>query len=167
MQKLCRFYQNCFFFFWNFNRSRLFFDQSKLIQNFWVNLYLFRLIEPMVLINQKSCGTFFKTSFSNGSNTFSKSFLTFLSPYDSVKANLLLFLSFLICLFARFSSLQASKSILPLLLHLFSCFHAYIHAFHWDFWNFSNWGFWWFKPLFLKLIIRFYSYNVINMIFDV
>ena len=81
-------------FFWNFDWSRLFFDQSKLIQNFWVSLCLFRSIKPKVSINRKSCETFFKTRFSDGSNTFSKSFLPFLSPYDSVKENLHLFVVF-------------------------------------------------------------------------
>ena len=37
---------------------------------------------------------FLKTSFSDKSNTFSKSFLTFLSPYDSVKAHLPFFFVF-------------------------------------------------------------------------
>ena len=81
-------------FFWNFDWSRLFFDQSKLIQNFWVSLCLFQSIEPKVSINRKSCGTFFKTRLSDGLNTFSKSFLSFLSPYDSVKENLHLFVVF-------------------------------------------------------------------------
>ena len=83
-----------FFFFQNFDRSRLFFDQSKFIQNFWVRFYLFQLIEPKVSINRKSCGTFFKTRFLDGSNTFSKSFLPFLSPCNSVKENLHFFVVF-------------------------------------------------------------------------
>ena len=72
------FFQN-WAFFWNFDRSRLFFDQSKLVQNFLVSLYLFRSIEPKVLINQKWYKTFFKTRFSDESNTFSKKILPSLS----------------------------------------------------------------------------------------
>ena len=64
-------------FFWNFDWSRLFFDQSKLIQNFWVSLCLFRSIEPKVLINRKLCGTFFKTVFQMGQTLFQKVFSLF------------------------------------------------------------------------------------------
>ena len=92
MQKLGCFFKTVLFL--DFDRSRLFFNQSKLIQNFLVSLYLFRSIEPKVSINRKSHETFFKTKFSDESNTFSKSFLTFLSPYDSIKAHLQFFLVF-------------------------------------------------------------------------
>ena len=46
------------------------------------------------MINRKSYKMFFKTRFSVESNTFSKSFLTFLSPYDSVKAQFQFFVVF-------------------------------------------------------------------------
>ena len=93
-------------FFWNFDQSRLVFDQSKLIQNFWVSLCLFRSIKPKVSINRKSCGMCFKTRFSNRSNTFSKSFLPFLSPYDLVKANLHFFVVFDLSFFKVLLSLS-------------------------------------------------------------
>ena len=123
MQKLGYFFQNCVFSgisidwgYFSINRNWLTifewafvcFDRSNL---------RFRSIENRV-------GCFFINSFLDGSNTFSKSFLPFLSPYDSVKENLHFFLLFSICLSARFSSLQADKSILPFLLHFISCFHA-------------------------------------------
>ena len=110
-------------FFWNFDRSRLFFDQSKLIQNFWVSLCLFWFIKPKVLINWKSCGTFLKTVFQMGQTLFQKVFSLF-SLHTTRSRQIFIFLLFSICLFARFSSLQASKSILPFLLHFISCFHA-------------------------------------------
>ena len=50
-------------FFWNFDRSRLFFDQSKLVLNNQVSLCLFRSIDPKISINRKSYEKFFKTVF--------------------------------------------------------------------------------------------------------
>ena len=81
-------------FFWNFDRTRLFLDQSKLVQNIQVSLCLFRSIEPKILINRKSYKMFFKTRFSVESNTFSKSFLTFPFPYNSVKVQFQFFVIF-------------------------------------------------------------------------
>ena len=93
MQKLGCFFQNCDFSGISIDQGCCSINQ-KLIQNFWVSLCLFRSIEPKVSINRKSCETFFKTRFSDGSNTFSKSFLPFLSPYNSVKENLHFFVVF-------------------------------------------------------------------------
>ena len=60
--------------------------------------------------------------------SFKSSFQTFLlSPtWQGSTTN---FLSFSSSIFARFSSLKASKTILSLFLVLFSCFHAFFHAF--------------------------------------
>ena len=49
-------------------------------------------------------------------------------------------------------------------------FHIFMHKFmHFVgiFGPIQIWGFWRFKPSFLKLIIGFCSYNIINMIYDV
>ena len=59
-----------------------------------MSLCLFWSIEPKILINRKSYEKFFKNWFSVESNTFSKSSLTFLSPYDSVKAQSQFFVIF-------------------------------------------------------------------------
>ena len=79
------FFLDCVFFGISIDQG-YFFDQLKFFQNFWVSFCLFQSIE-----NRAGC---FITSFSDGSNTFSKSFLPFLSPYDSVKANLHFFVIF-------------------------------------------------------------------------
>ena len=65
-------------YFKNFKGASVCFDQSNL---------RFRSIENRMR-------HFFKTKFPDESNTFSKSFLTFLSPYDSVKAHLPFFVIF-------------------------------------------------------------------------
>ena len=60
--------------------------------------------------------------------SFSKSFSTFLlSP--TWQGSTSHFLSFSSSIFARFSSLKASMTILSLLFVLFSWFHAFFHAF--------------------------------------
>ena len=82
------------YFFWNFDRSRLLFDQSKLVQNIWVSHCLFWSIKPKISINRKSYEKFFKKWFLVEPNSFSKSSLTFLSPYDSVKAQSQFFVIF-------------------------------------------------------------------------
>ena len=79
------FFKQCFF--WNFDRPRLFFRSIEIFSKFLSELL-------SVSINRKSCGMFFINSFSDGSNTFSKGFLLFLFPYDSVKANLHFFVVF-------------------------------------------------------------------------
>ena len=104
----------------------MFFDQSKLIQNFWVSLCLFRSIEPKVSINQKLCGTFFKTRFLDGPNTFSKSFLPFLSPYDSVKENLHFFCHFRSVFLQGFPLSMPASPFYPSFCILF---HVFMHKF--------------------------------------
>ena len=80
------FFQNCAFSGISINRGC-----------FSINRNWFKFFgEPLsVSINWKSYETFFKTRFLDESNTFSKSFLTFLSPYDSVKAHLPFFVVFI------------------------------------------------------------------------
>ena len=111
-------------FFWNFNWLRLFFNQSKLTHNFWVSLCLFWSIEPKVSINRKSCGMFFYKQFFRWVKHFFKKFSPFSLSIRLGQGKSSFFLLFSICLSARFSSLQADKSILPFLLHFISCFHA-------------------------------------------
>ena len=82
------------------------------------------------LINRTSYFRFFKTVLWLFQTSFSKVFQLFLSLSLSdlarLHSNFLLFYS---SIFARFSSLKASKTILSLLFVLFSCFHAFFHAF--------------------------------------
>ena len=65
------------FFFQNFDRSRLLFDQSKLVLNIQVSLYLFRSIKPKISINRKLYEKFFKTNFQLSQTLFSKKFFNF------------------------------------------------------------------------------------------
>ena len=123
-------------FFWNFDRSRLFFNQSKFIQNFLVSHYLFQSIEiDFRSVKNHELG-FLKTEFDLFKLTFQKFFKLFFLSLTWQRL-ILNFLSFSSDLFARFSSLQAGKSILPFPLHLFSCFHAFC----WDFRTYSFWDF--------------------------
>ena len=161
MQKLGCFSQNCVFSGISIDRGYFSINQNWFKIFDWASFCFdrsnlrFRSIKNQV-------GRFLKPVFQMGQTLFQKAFYLF-SLRTTWSRQIFIFLSFSICLFARFSSLQVDVSISPFFLHFISCFHAI----HWDFWNFSNWGFWWFKPLFLKLIIGFCSYNVINMIYDV
>ena len=65
------------FFFQNFDRSRLLFDQSKLVLNIQVSLCLFRSIEPKISINRKLYEKFFKTDFQLSQTLFPKKFFNF------------------------------------------------------------------------------------------
>ena len=123
-----------------FNWSNLFFDQSKIVFQ-----------------------VFYKQFFDCFKNIFFKSFSTFLLSL-TWQGSTSHFLSFSSSIFARFSSLKASKTILSLLLFLFSCFHAYFHAFKGIFGPLYFWDFWWFNACFLKLIIGFCWDIVIFMI---
>ena len=126
--KLCWF-SKINFFFYNFDQSSLFFDQSKLRLKISVSLCLFRLIEIVFgSIEYRESG-FLKFSVWLVQNTFSKVFfqLFFLSPTRQSK--IIQFLSFSSENFARFSSPKAGKSILPFLLHFISCLHAFIWIF--------------------------------------
>ena len=80
---------------------------------------------------------------------FKRSFQTFLlsSTWQGCTINFLSFSS----IFARFSSLKASKIILSLLLVLFSCFHAYFHAFKGHFRTFIELGFLMIQGLFSEI----------------
>ena len=104
-------------FFYNFDRSSLFFNQSKLRLKILVSLCLFRSIE------YHESG-FLKFRVWPVQNTFSKVFSTFLSLSPTRQSKIIQFLSFSSESFAKFSSPKAGKSILPFLLHFISCLHA-------------------------------------------
>ena len=74
--------------------------------------------------------------------TFSKPFQLFLSLSPTWQGSTKIFCHFSSLIFARFSSLKASKTILSLFLVLFWCFNAFFHAFKGYFWTFLNLGFW-------------------------
>ena len=91
-----------------------------------MSLCLVRLIEPVFrsinivfqVFKKKQFLDCFKHLFQKFFNFFS------LSLFDLARLHSN-FLSFSSLIFARFSSLKASKTILSLLLFLFSCFHAF------------------------------------------
>ena len=96
---LC-FSQNCFF--QNFDRSKLFFDQSKLRLKMFVSLCLFRSVLDWCWINRsifnesKIVQRIKKKKLIFTIQThFFKSFSTFLSLYDSVKTPIQFFVIFL------------------------------------------------------------------------
>ena len=108
------------FFFYNFDRSSLFFDQSKLCLKISVSLCLVRLIEAVFQSIEHCESSFFLTQCLTHSKHFFK--LSFLSP--TWQGSTQDFLSFSTKFFARFFSPKASKTFIPLLLLLFSWFHA-------------------------------------------
>ena len=85
-----------------FNQSKLIFDQSKIVNKL-----------------------FFKKSDLTYSNLTFQKFLNFSLSLSPIRTRLhIKFLSFSSKIFARFSSLQVSMSILPSLFHLYSVLHA-------------------------------------------
>ena len=117
-------------FFQNFNWSNLIFDQSKSCLKNSVSLCLVRLIEPVFWSIEHHVSSFFKNSTLTDSNTFSKKkkIQTFLSLSDLARLHRRFFVIFNL-IFARFFSLKAGKTFIPLLLFLFSRFHALFYAF--------------------------------------
>ena len=94
--KFCWF-SKILFFFYNFDRSSLFFDQSKLRLKISVSFCLFRLIETVFQSIECCESGFLKFSVWPVQNTFSKVFSTFLSLSlsDSAKQNHPIFVVFL------------------------------------------------------------------------
>ena len=88
-------FKKFFFFFYNFDRSSLFFNQSKLRLKISVSLYLFRLIETVFRLIEFHESGFLKFNVWPVQNTFSKVFSTFLSLSDSAKQNHPIFVIFL------------------------------------------------------------------------
>ena len=89
-----------------------------------MSLYLFQLIEPSTSINRKSYRKFFKNWFSIETNTFSKSSLPFLSPYDSVKAQSQIFFRFRPFFLQGF---PLPRPVRPLYPSLCFYFHVFMH----------------------------------------
>ena len=137
-------------FFQNFDWSNLFFDQSKSCFKIYVSLCLVRLIELVFQSIEDHISGFLKQFFDYFKNIFFKKFFNFSSLSDLARIHYI-FLSFSSKIFARFSSLKASKTILSLLLVLFSCFHAYFHAFKGYFRNFWFLGFLMIQGLFSEI----------------
>ena len=82
-------------FFYNFDRSSLLFDQSKLRLKISVSLCLVRLIEPVFRsIEHRESSFFFKHSVWLIQNTFSKLFQTFLSLSDLARLHWRFFVVF-------------------------------------------------------------------------
>ena len=111
-------------FFQNFDWSNLFFDQSKFCFKIYVSLCLVRLIKPDFWSIENRILGFLKTILWLFQKHLFQKFFNFSSLSDLARIHYI-FLSFSSKIFARFSSLKASKTILSLLLVLFSCFHAF------------------------------------------
>ena len=111
-------------FFYNFDRSSLFFDQSKLCLKILVSLCLVRLIEPVFRsIEHRESSFFLNTVFDSFKTLFQNFFkLSSLSP--TWQGSTEDFLSFSTKFFVRFFSPKTGKTFIPLLLLLFSWFHA-------------------------------------------
>ena len=110
-------------FFYNFDRSRLFFNQSKLRLKISVSLCLVRLIELVFRSIKHRESSFLKSVFDSFKTFFQKFFQLFsLSPTRQSK--IFHFLSFSSKSFATSSFPKVGKSILPFLLHFISCLHA-------------------------------------------
>ena len=165
------FFQNCVFlskFKWAsvcFDWSSLFFDQSKLFLKISMSLYLFRSIELNISINRKSYGKFFKNWFSVETHFFKK-FFTFSLSIRLGQGSISNF-----CHFRPFflQGFPLPRLVRPLYHSLCFYFHVFMHKlmhFVGIFGPFQIWDFCWIKLLFLKFIIRFYSYIVIIMLYD-
>ena len=109
----------------HFDRSKLFFDQSKLHLKFLGWFCVFRSIETnfrSIKNHIESFFFFFKTLDSHVFKHFFKNFSNSFSLYPIGQVSNQDFLSFSSVLFARFSSSKAGKTLLPFFLHWFSYF---------------------------------------------
>ena len=115
-------------FFQNFDWSNLIFDQSKSCFKNSVSLCLVRLIKPVFQSIEHHESSFLKTVFWLIQTLFQNLFQTFLSLSDLARLHWRFFVFFHLN-FARFFSLKAGKTFIPLIMFLFSWFHALSHAF--------------------------------------
>ena len=138
-------------FFYNFDRSSLFFNQSKLRLKISMCLCLFRLIEIVFRSIEYRESGFLKNGSWLFQKHFFKSFLSFFS-LSLIRTWLhIRFLSFLIIFFARFLSPNTGKTLLPFFLFLFSHF-MHFHAFLiWGFWTYTYLGFLMIKAIFSEI----------------
>ena len=149
-------------FFYNFDRSRLFFDQSKLCLKISVSLCLIRLVEPVFWsIEDRELSFFFKHSVWLIQNTFSN----FPLSLRLGKAPLRIFCRFQPNSLRGFSLPRPVRLLYPSFCFYFHDFMHNLMHFNGIFETFHIWDFCWINPLFLKLIIGFYSYIVIFMIY--
>ena len=149
-------------FFYNFDQSSLFFDQSKLrFKNF---------SEPLPGLIDRTCFSINRTSWikfflNTMFDSFKTLFQTFLSLSDLARLHWGFFVVFNQILCKVFLSQGRPRSLYP---SFFFYFHDFMHKlmhFNGIFGTFHIWDFCWINPLFLKLIIGFYSYIVIFMIY--
>ena len=139
------------------------------------NCFLKNLREPLSVsinrnwfsINRKSWIRFFKKLSLTCSNSLFKSFSNFSFSLRLGQAH-----SSNFCRFPPkfLQGFPLSKPVSPFYHSFCIYFHVFMHKFmHFVgiFGPIQIWGFWWFKSSFLKLIIGFCSYKVINMIYDV
>ena len=115
-------------FFKNFDWSNLIFDQSKSCLKNSTSLCLVLLIEPVFRSIEHRVSSFLKAVLWLIQTLFQNLFQTFLSLSDLARLHRRFFVVFNL-IFARFFSLKADKTFIPLILFLFSWFHALFHAF--------------------------------------
>ena len=108
------------FFFYNFDRSSLFFDQSKLRLKISISLCLVRLIEPVFRSIEHRESSFFLNTVFNSFKTLFQNFFKLSSLSPTWQGSIKDFLSFSTKFLARFFSPKAGKTFIPLLLLLFS-----------------------------------------------
>ena len=151
--------------FYNFDRSSLFFDQSKLRLKISMSLCLVRMIEPVFQSIEHRESSFFKTQCLTHSKHFFKSFFNFSLSLRLGKAKSSIFCRFPPNLLQGF---PLPKPVSPFYPSFCILFHDFMHKlmhFNGIFGTFHIWDFCWINPLFLKLIIGFCSYIVIFMIY--
>ena len=157
-------------FFYNFDRSSLFFDQSKLRLKISMCLCLFWLIETIFQSIEFREPGFFKIQCLTCSKHFFKSFFNFsLSLSLSLrlgKAKSSNFCRFPPNLLQVFPLPKLVSPFYPSFCILFHvCMHKFMHLFE-IFGLCINWDFCLIKPYFMKLINGFYCYNDIFKIYD-
>ena len=156
-----------FFFFYNFDRSSLFFDQSKLRLKISVSLCLFVSIDQNCFsINQISWIKFFKIQCLTRSKHFFKSFFNFSLSRRLDKTKSSNFCHFPPNLLQGFPLPKPVSPFYPSFCILFHvCMHKFMHLFE-IFGPCINWDFCLIKPYFMKLINGFCCYIDIFMIYD-
>ena len=117
----------------HFNRSNLFFYQSKLHLKFLSWFCVFRSIENRI-------ESFWNTEFLTCSSLFKLFQKHFLSLFDRFKGQSKIFVVF-DQISSRFLSSDTGKTFIPLLFHLFSFLMHFFHAFKGDFRTKENLGF--------------------------
>ena len=156
-----------FTFFYNFDRSSLFFDRSKLWLKISVSLCLFfRLIETVFSINRISWIRFFKIQCLTRSKHFFKSFFNFSLSRRLDKTKSSNFCHFPPNILQGFPLPKPVSPFYPSFCILFHvCMHKFMHLFE-IFGLCINWNFCLIKPYFMKLINGFCCYIDIFMIYD-